>query len=444
MSRLLRHATVLACLLVAPARAQHCSELLHNGSRAHAAPRAPACDVTQPAFFGDGAWVAADTCHDNAKNAASDAASRLSRSRRLVYVGGEAKRRLCTLERAASALAWLWRTPDCVLAGWDASALRARFANKTVVFAGDSLTEQAVAAFLLLAEAHGHAIAECSADVRARFGALAHVATCVRLDGAEAPIHIVQVVVKLDLVDSALRVVSAADAAACRASVATNASAAWEAHPADRFDARARASSTRFCYADSWLSAAAHADVLVLNYGLWYMHYDRSGERYAEVAGRILDALRAHFSGAALVFVGTTGGFRPRAAASAAGGAGVVSCADAAAFLPATTPLSRAQLAAAPRDEEYDWARFAALERLFWSQQQQQQQRNPWRFVFLDVHDAMSMRVDAHVDCVHYCPVGPMLWLARFTAAALLQSRHAHRAHRGGDDGAAANGTASV
>lgn len=53
-----------------------------------------------------------------------------------------------------------------------------------------------------------------------------------------------------------------------------------------------------------------------------------------------------------------------------------------------------------------------------------QEQGAAWpadRFIFSDDFDAFVTRPDGKVDCVHYCPSGPVLWTPLFLYKTLKQ-----------------------
>lgn len=361
----------------------------------------PVCTLRELAA---GSW--APGCGNTSVQDVLPVATALSASHFAISTGGHSKEStlaLCTLQRSAELLRWGWQ-PDtgCSLRAWDANANAARLSGKKLVFVGDSLTEQAVASFLLLAEQQGHSVSECEPTVRDLFS-LAH-AVCSRVD----TFFVVLVFTKVNLVNNSLMPITPEEAQACRESAHGNTSLYYEASEnKKRWFARGeKDSGPPLCYAHSWLAAARQADILVLNYGLWYLHYDYHFEQYDTVTTRILHQLRTDFRGEAVIFRTSTTGSTPPSN---------LDCSDSESFTAFNAPLTTP----AAKGDRYQWAAMVDRERAFWLPTGTRTDF-PWRLRVLNVEPAMSLRVDGRVDCVHYCPVGPMLWVARFLHHAII------------------------
>ena len=339
-------------------------------------------------------------------NNVSALAARYSASRFAVKTGGQgpkAVQSLCDVARHRDLLSWgLSFDTGCSLVPWSSEATTRALSGKRLVFVGDSLSEQAVSSFLLLAEQSGHRIEVCPSLVRDAFS-LSSI-SCHAVDS----FYVVLVYVKADLVNDQLQPVSPEEARQCRARTSANASVSWADPSVEKkwfLHRKGTVLIHNACYTNSWLAAVEQADVVILNFGHWYHHYDNSGALYKTIADNILLGLEQSFKGAFVIFRSTTSGLRPAPDAD---------CSHGHRFLNFTKPLSLEELAEQRKqpDDKFRWRHLSALED-YWQTKAIGQRSRAWKLVFLDVRSWMDMRVDGHVDCVHFCPVGPMLWVGR-------------------------------
>jgi hypothetical protein len=297
---------------------------------------------------------------------------------------------VCSDDAVRSSLSYGWQLQgnECVWP-FNATKFMHKLANQTLTMVGDSIMEQQYDALLAMIAAGGVELTRCDelpaghqnwywprCFFAPRYGS-----------------RLLRIVSKRDFWSTTRDFVNASASEACLDNISHGRKTACS------MEVFAPVNENDCCYPYSWTSVLSQTDVLLFNTGLWWHHIDsKDFTNYSRMVHSLIGLMHTHMRGSVAFFRSATIGHDESCGALKEG------------LVPLRRPRKHGNNQFAwfePRRHEWQWHSSSIPGRV--------------QVRLIDGFNPMSMRVDAHVDCVHWCSIsGPLLWLNTYFYTAFM------------------------